>query len=214
MLDVTVRAAIGRWQASGEADGPYSCQRACLPAALSYVAAMRMVLIAAQSLDGFIAKHDTPGTAFTSPEDKAYFRAVLPSFDVAILGGATYRASRDAIRALLPSRQLRMIVTRTPGRYAAEAVPGSLEFTDAVPAVLAAELRGRGFQHCAVLGGSQVYSLFLEAGLVDEVWLTVEPVLFGGGTPLLAHTTDVRLDLQAVEKLGPHTVRLQYSALR
>ena len=134
---------------------------------------MRIVLIAAQSLDGFITKHAEPGTAFTSPEDKAYFRAVLAVFDAGIFGGETYRVSRDAIRAQLPGRQLRLVMTRSPERYAAEAIPGALEFTSAAPAALAADLRARGFQQCALLGGSHLHSLFFEAGLVDEVWLTV-----------------------------------------
>jgi dihydrofolate reductase len=175
---------------------------------------MRIVLIAAQSLDGFITKHAEPGTAFTSPEDKAYFRTVLAGFDVGLFGGETYRVSRDAIRAQLPGHQLRLVMTRSPERYAAEAIPGALEFTNAAPDALAADLRARGFQRCALLGGSHVHSLFFEAGLVDEVWLTVEPVLFGGGTPLLARRADLRLELQTTEKLGAHALLLKYRVPR
>jgi len=79
---------------------------------------------------------------------------------------------------------------------------------------LAAGLQARGFQRCALLGGSHVHSLFFEAGLVDEVWLTVEPVLFGGGTPLLARRADLRLELLAAEKLGAHALLLKYRVPR
>jgi dihydrofolate reductase len=175
---------------------------------------MRIVLIAAQSLDGFIAKHAGPGTAFASPEDKAHFRRVVAGFDVGVLGGATYRVSREAIRAPVPGRHLRMVMTRSPERYAADAVPGMLEFTRAAPAALAHELRSRGFRRCALLGGSQVHSLFLEANLVDEAWLTIEPLLFGGGTPLLAHPADIRLELHALEKLGASTLLAKYHVVR
>ncbi len=175
---------------------------------------MRIVLIAAQSLDGFITRHGEPGTAFTSPEDKAYFRAAVAGFEVGVIGGETYRVSRDFIRTSLPGRLLRVVLTRSPARYAADARPGVLEFTNAPPAELVAGLRARGFQHCALLGGSHVHSLFLEAGLGDEVWLTIEPALFGGGTPLLARRADVRLALLAVEKLGPATLLLKYQVRR
>jgi len=175
---------------------------------------MRIVLIAAQSLDGFITKHAQPGTAFTSAEDKAYFRAALATFDVCIFGGETYRVSRDFIRTQWPGRPIRMVMTRAPGRYAAEAIPGTLEFTDTAPAALVDQLRVRGCQRCGLLGGSHIHSLFLEAGLVDEIWLTVEPVLFGGGTPLLAQPADVRLELQTSEQLGAHTVLLKYRVRR
>ena len=81
-----------------------------------------MVLIAAQSLDGFITKHSEPGTAFTSPEDKAYYRRILAGFDACLFGGETYRVSRDFIRERLPGPALRVVMTRSPERYAAEAV--------------------------------------------------------------------------------------------
>lgn len=175
---------------------------------------MRTVLIAAQSLDGFITRHDEPGTAFTSPEDKAYFRRVLRDFEVGVFGGETYRVSREAIRANAAGLRLRVILTRTPPRYAADAVPGALEFTDAAPAALVADLERRGFQSCALLGGSHAHRLFLAAQQVDEVWLTVEPRLFGGGTPLLAGRADIPLELLAVEKLAAHTLVLKYRVPR
>jgi riboflavin biosynthesis pyrimidine reductase len=57
--------------------------------------------------------------------------------------------------------------------------------------------------------------LFLAAGLVDEIWLTVEPLLFGGGTPLLAARVDVRLELLASEKLNAAgTLLLRYRVVR
>ena len=59
-----------------------------------------------------------------------------------------------------------------------------------------------------------MHSLFFEAGLVDEVWLTVEPVLFGGGTPLLARRADLRLELQTTEKLGAQALLLKYRVPR
>ena len=175
---------------------------------------MRIVLIAAQSLDGFIAKHAQPGTAFTSPEDKVHFRTVVADFDVGVLGGKTYRVSRETIRAQTAGRHLRVVLTRSPERHATEAVPGMLEFTRVAPAALAHELHNRGFRRCALLGGSQVHSLFLAAGLVDEIWLNIEPLLFGVGTPLLAHRTDIRLELHALEKLGTNSLLVKYHVVR
>jgi dihydrofolate reductase len=175
---------------------------------------MRIVLIAAQSLDGFIAKHAQPGTAFASPEDKAHFRNVVADFDVGVLGGETYRVSCEAIRTQTPGQHLRVVMTRSPERYATEALPERLEFTRAAPAALVGELRARGFHRCALLGGSQIHSLFLAAGLVDEIWLTIEPLLFGAGTPLLANRTDTKLELHALDKLGPNSLLAKYNVVR
>ena len=175
---------------------------------------MRIVLIAAQSLDGFITRHACPGTAFTSPEDKVHFHSAVRGFDVGVLGGNTYRVSRDAIRAGSSGHNLRVVMTRSPDRSTPEAIPGILEFTALAPAELAHSLRDRGFRQCALLGGSQIHSLFLAAGLVDEIWLTVEPLLFGTGTPLLAHPADIRLELLTLEKLGAASLLVKYRVVR
>lgn len=171
---------------------------------------MRLILIAAQSLDGYITRHDTPGSEFASPEDRTFFREALRGFDCCVMGGETYRTARDLIRSALMPQRLRVVLTQTPEKFADDAVPRSLEFSNAAPARLAADLADRGLQNCAILGGSQIHSLFLEAGLVDEIWLTIEPLLFGGGTPLLARRTSTRLKLLARENLSADTLLLKY----
>jgi riboflavin biosynthesis pyrimidine reductase len=111
-------------------------------------------------------------------------------------------------------RPLRIVMTRSPESYSAEAVPGMLEFTRATPSGLVEQLSARGFSRCALLGGSHIHSLFLAAGLVDEIWLTIEPLLFGAGTPLLSHPADIKLDLCSLEKLGASTLLAKYNVLR
>jgi len=177
---------------------------------------MHVTLLTAQSLDGFITRHDEPGSGFTSAEDKAHFRATLADFDCCVMGGATYRGAREWIQTHVAApRRLGVVLPRTPERHAAETRPGALEFTGAPPEKILAGLRARGFARCALLGGAQVHGLFLAAGLVDELWLTVEPVLFGGGTPLLAGRVDVRLELMTLEKLNPAgTLLLRYRVVR
>lgn len=172
---------------------------------------MRTVLIAAQSLDGFITRHDEPGTAFTSQADRAWFPACLEYFDVGVLGGESYRESRETLRAQLKfSRCRRIVLTREPGRYAADVIPGKLEFTaEAVPTLLA-RLRATGVRDCAILGGSQINALFLAAGEVDELWLTLEPHTFGSGRPLGGGKLDARWHLRDVERLDPDVLLVRY----
>lgn len=171
---------------------------------------MRLTLIAAQSLDGYITRHDTPGSAFASEADRTWFREVLRDFDCCVMGGETYRTAREMIRASLMPERLRVVLTHSPDGFADDAIPGKLEFANSQPAQLVAALDARGFQRCAILGGSQIHSLFLEAGLVAELWLTVEPLLFGGGTPLLARRTSTKLKLLGRENLSPDTLLLKY----
>jgi 5-amino-6-(5-phosphoribosylamino)uracil reductase len=50
------------------------------------------------------------------------------------------------------------------------------------PRRLLSLLARRGIRRLVVEGGGQIYGLFLRAGLVDEIHLTVCPMLIGGGT--------------------------------
>jgi dihydrofolate reductase len=175
---------------------------------------MRVTLIAAQSLDGFITKHETPGSAFASSADQRHFREALADFDCCIMGAETYRSAREQIRGGIDSSRSRTVLSRSPEKFADDRLPGRLEFSSEAPAALLSRLADRARQRCALLGGAQIHSLFLQAGLVDELWLTIEPLLFGSGTSLLAHQADIRLRLYSEQKLTPDTLLLKYEVVR
>ncbi len=175
---------------------------------------MQVILIAAQSVDGFITHHDRPGSAFTSPEDKTYFRAVLAGFNAGIVGAGTYRAERDVFLTPRNRSRLQVVMSRNPDAFASDARPGELEFTGESPTELVARLGTLGVRRAALLGGAQMHSLFLAAGLVDELWLTLEPRLFGAGTPLIAGAADHALKLLGHEHLGGDTLLVKYAMRR
>jgi dihydrofolate reductase len=167
---------------------------------------MIVTLIAVQSLDGFITRHEEAGTAFASEADQQFFRSALRACDASVMGSATYRQSREEIRSNLYAERLRVVMTRDPGRYAGEGVAGQLEFSAASPAEIVASLRQRGRQRCALLGGGQVYGAFLAADLVDELWLTIEARIFGTGTKLATGRLNNRFVPIGIERLGPETL--------
>ena len=171
---------------------------------------MRLTLIAAQSLDGFITRHDTPGSDFASDADRAFFREALRSFDCCVMGANSYREARATIQKNLMPDRLRVVLTHNPESFANESVPNRVEFTRASAPAIVADLDRRGLNRGAILGGAQIHSAFLNAGLVDELWLTVEPLLFGGGKSLLASRTSARLTLLSSQNLAPSTLLLKY----
>lgn len=61
-----------------------------------------------------------------------------------------------------------------------------------------------------VAGGSSIYSQFLSEGLITEVFLTVEPVLFGDGIPLATGFDRMNLSLVESTRLGDGSVLLHY----
>ncbi len=173
---------------------------------------MKTILIAVISLDGRLTLPDQPGPGFASAEDKAWFHHVLQEFDCAVMGRATFDTIRDEVRASHRRGFLRMVMTRTPEHFAGDVRPGVVEFTSATPAAIIADLASRGLSSCALLGGGQVYREFLDAGVVDAMWLTLEPCVLGGGTPLAdgGPVRDGRFRLGEMRILGPDTLLLNY----
>ena len=49
-----------------------------------------------------------------------------------------------------------------------------------------------------VMGGGALGSALIEAGLVDEIRMTIHPILLGGGTPLF-HPLSRRIELELME---------------
>ena len=171
---------------------------------------MHTVGIVVMSLDGCLTRHDEHGAEFASAGDQRFFRQVLTTFDCAIMGGGGYRAARDHILANRSEKHLRIVLTRAPDRYAAEARPGILEFRsdDSVDAVR--NLAERGYARCALIGGARVLTGCVRARVLDELWITLEPVAFGQGRRLFRGAVEFRFELLSTELLGPSTLLLRY----
>jgi dihydrofolate reductase len=72
-----------------------------------------------------------------------------------------------------------------------------------------------GIERALVGGGSRLNRAFLEAELVDEVHITLEPVLVGRGLPLVATTDkEIGLSLLSVDQWADGEVLLKYQVNR
>jgi dihydrofolate reductase len=172
----------------------------------------RLTLVAVQSLDGCITRGDTPGVGFASKVDQDWFQSILSEFDSAIMGRKTYEAARTRILDSLGSdpQRLRIVNTRNPGAWTGDHRAGVLEFTDQTPPAIMDALVARGKRHTVLLGGATLNRIFLEADLVDRLWLTLEPVVFGEGRRLIDGPLEARFELEKTEQLGPSVLLLQY----
>lgn len=157
---------------------------------------MKISLMAAITLDGKIARNEHHFVDWSSREDKRLFAQATRQAGVLILGHNTYKTFSSP----LPGRLHIVLTTRTEGKVA---VPGQVEFTSASPAEIVADLEARGYSEAVLAGGAQIYALFLKEGLIDELWLTLEPVVFGSGIDLFRGAEfDARWRLIHLEKLN------------
>ena len=161
--------------------------------------------MAAVTLDGKIARHAAHLSDWTSPEDKKLFRTETRRAGVIIMGHNTFRTFRRP----LPGR-LHIVLTRDLADKAN--IRGVVEYTAASPAAIVADLARRGYARAMLVGGAQVNALFLAADLVDEIWLTVEPVIFGQGVALFEGMAfDRRARLLSLTPLSADAFLARYS---
>lgn len=72
-----------------------------------------------------------------------------------------------------------------------------------------------GYKAVALLGGTQTYTFFFEHGLIDELYLTIEPVIFGRGLPLFDGKLAVRKPrIVSVKRLNRTGTVLIHARLR
>jgi dihydrofolate reductase len=167
---------------------------------------MKITLVAVVTVDGKIARNEHHLSDWSSKEDKRVFISATRRAGVLILGNNTYKT----LPAPLPGRLHIVLTSNTSDKID---VPGQVEYTSASPEEIVASLEARGYKEAVLAGGAQTYALFLKAGLVDEISLTIEPVIFGSGIDLLRGTEfDLRATLVHMERLNEQgSVLLRYS---
>jgi len=165
---------------------------------------MKTILMMAMTVDGLIAKHADHLADWTSKADKKIFVEETKKAGVIIMGKTTY----NTIGRPLPGR-LNLILERNPDTSLNQ--PGILEFTKTPPKQLLKDLDKRGYNSVILGGGPTINGIFLNKNLIDELWLTVEPKLFGEGMGLFKNA-DVNLDLELLEikELDNNVFQLRY----
>lgn len=159
----------------------------------------KVILIAAMSIDGFIAPADKealPSTTWTSKEDWQFFTRQSKAIGTMILGSKTF----ETIKRALPERQM-IVMTSHQEKYLEFQEP-NLIFTGESPEEILSKLAEQGVKEVALCGGSQIYTLFMQQNLVDELVLTVEPYVFGHGIKLFSASLEQKFSLTKQEKLN------------
>lgn len=164
----------------------------------------RVLLIAAQTVNGKIAHNNDELVRWTSKEDKELFVHITQECGVVVMGRRTY----ETMGKPLPGR-LNIVLTHSP--ESGKNQPGVLEFSNEGPGEILQGLAARGYERVAIIGGASIYTLFFAAGLVDEVLITIEPLIFGRGIDMIQTLDqDIELELLECRKLNEQSVVLRY----
>ncbi len=166
----------------------------------------QFVVFVATSVDGRISLTKKTLPDWTSKEDWSFFQKSLQKFDAVIVGRNTYQAAATRLR-----QRTTFVLS---SRISTSQRRGTVTFLN--PARVDIKQLLKQYKRVAVLGGAMVYRTMLERGLLDELYITIEPLIFGRGQAMVIGgtiTTQLRLISQRrLNKAG--TLLLHYKIKR
>jgi dihydrofolate reductase len=180
---------------------------------------MKIILIHVSSVDGKLTKWKGKNVyEWSSPEDFLYFKQTIAENNLVVMGSGTFDDVKDNKKAgLKPEKErLRIILTSKPKTYDTYVIPGQMEFSDETPKKLIQRLEKNGFTQMILVSGGKVATSFFRDGLIDELWLTIEPRIFGIGEPLVQEEKlDISLQLNEIKKLNANgALLLKYNVYK
>lgn len=180
---------------------------------------MKVILIIVTSLDGKLTKWiGNAAQEWSSPEDFAHFQKVRAENNLIVMGSGTFNAVRINEKAGLKpeNERLRIILTSNPDKYKKYLVPGKLEFSNETPKILLKRLGKMGYNQLLLVSGGKVATSFFKNQLINEVWVTIEPKIFGIGEQMVQnYQTDINLRLIKTNKLNSQgTLLLKYKIIK
>lgn len=166
---------------------------------------LKTILVMAVTLDGKIAKSSDHFPDWTSREDKKHFAHISKEAGVVIMGDKTFFTFPSPLK-----ERLNVVFTMEENP---KEIPG-VKWVSGEPEKVLKDLEKDGYKSAIIGGGAFINGMFLEKKLVDEIYVTVEPKIFGDGLSLFKGDFDIDLKLQNVEKINDDSVVLKYKVVK
>ena len=169
---------------------------------------MKIGLIVLQSMDGYIAKDEGDDLSWGSSDDKVFFKKISTEYGTIVVGRKTFETLPTAI---FKTRKA-IVLTRSKKEN------NNLQnvyFTNGEPKEIIEFAKKLGIENLLIAGGAEVYSQFLSSGLVNEIYITIAPILHGGGTKAFGN---INLSLEDYTlanffKIGEKEIFIQYQRI-
>ncbi len=171
---------------------------------------MKLICVMVSSLNGEMFLGNTlTDHSWTSKEDREYFTSLLDKATCIIMGRHTYEAAKAQM--VHKKGRCRIVLTSNLEKYQKETIPGQLEFTSDSPLSLCKRLTSH--RTILLVGGAITAAAFFKDNLIDELLLTIEPILFGNGSPIIAPGDfEIKMRLVSTKRLNKTgTLLLKYT---
>ena len=169
---------------------------------------MKVIALYSSSIDGKIAHSKQDTLEWISSDAQKFFRAETTKSGIVIMGRKTFMKEAKPYE-----HRYNVVLTKNPKKYSKYVQEDVIEFTSDKPEKLIEKLTQRKHEAIFIIGGQTIFSEYMEKGLIDEVWTTVEPILFGSGVEPFKLDKDYtsKMELLHLTTLSKDTVLLKYA---
>ncbi|MDO8930161.1 MAG: dihydrofolate reductase family protein [Bacteroidota bacterium] len=173
----------------------------------------KLILYIAMSLDGYIAKQDDDISFLTAVEQEGEdygYSKFIETIDAVILGRKTY----DKILAMgidWPYGDRKVyVLTRTP-----KPDSGNIQFYSGSLSDLISTLKNQEGKHIYCDGGAETVHQLLQLDLIDELTISIIPILLGDGIRLFkGGLQEQKLQLINAQSFEKGLMQLRYIRVR
>lgn len=168
---------------------------------------MKVILYMAITANGMIAKNNNE-VEWSKDEENSYFSKVREIGNI-ITGAKTFPLYEDSNFSDMGDP---FVVVLTGNKSKKDS--NKIKYVNS-PIMALDILEKNGFKTALVTGGSKTDAAFLEEKLIDEIFLDVEPFVYGDGIPLFfPNDTDLKLELVESTYLNKNTIQLHYKVIK
>ncbi len=126
------------------------------------------------TIDGRITDHEGHFSRWGSAEDHLFFQDLIQNYDAVVVGRVTYE--HLAHPSVFPKPLY--VFTQHPEQFD---VTERTTYLNPQLVDVEAVLGDTAYQKVLIIGGARTYSYFLERQMLHEIFVTIEPMVFGQG---------------------------------
>ncbi|MDE1823542.1 MAG: dihydrofolate reductase family protein [Candidatus Micrarchaeota archaeon] len=168
---------------------------------------MKVIIYMSMTANGYIARRDG-NTKFILGASDRDFRKVMSKARANLVGAGTYR--KTLANGNFPYKGLNVVMTRKPIKSRWK----NVIFTDKGPEKALKFFEEAGCR-TVMVGGGRMNSLFMRKGLVDELYINIEPSIFTDGIRIFdGQDFEAKLKLVGARRLSKNEMQLHYKVLR
>ncbi len=163
---------------------------------------MKIVLVAVMSANGKIARIDKSSIDWNSSEDMEWFKDITKTIGAVVVGRKTFETFKTPLK-----KRLNIVMTENPSDYKKKE---NVIYTSDPPEKIVRIVNDMNYSSLAVIGGQHIFEMFLKSKLVNEMYLTYEPVMIDGIDLFKEIGTDVKMNIADLKFINRDTFVVHY----